>query len=517
METYFINRKIRYLIVLFLFPVFLQSSVYYVSNSGSDTNDGSVQNPWRTLQYSADHVAAGDTVFVENGTYSGFSIETAGQKNNPIVYMAVGDSVIVNEASNRDNIEIFLAHYVIIDGFIVENAQRAGISVLGYADDECVGVVLRNNICTNNGRWGIFTGYAANITIENNETSYSQEEHGIYVSNSADNPVIRNNTAHHNYGSGIQINADPALDGDGIISNALVENNICYENGKGGGAALNFASIRQSLIRNNILYDNYAGGLAFWDDGYGSGMGCKDNKIYNNTVVMPAEGRWALNMINTSTGNTILNNILIHQGDRGGLETDASSMDGLTSDYNIQDKISYEDTWLSRSEWNAQSGQDSNSFSATPGDLFAGGSDFHLKEDAPAIDAGITLIDVPYDFEGDARPSGSSTDIGADEMAVTAIHQGSAKPSGSSLQLLGSYPNPFNSRTTIRYVLHKPSAVEISVYNLLGEKIKTTVSRFLQAGTHQIHFDFVNFPSGVYVYRIIAGKELRFGRLLLIK
>ncbi len=65
--------------------------------------------------------------------------------------------------------------------------------------------------------------------------------------------------------------------------------------------------------------------------------------IYFNTVVMPSNGRWALNMINASTGNTIKNNILIHLGSRGGIETDSSSLPGLVSNHNILDKISFDD------------------------------------------------------------------------------------------------------------------------------------------------------------------------------
>ena len=279
-----------FFILLFLVSPLL-CETFFVSNQGLNTNPGTQNQPWQTLQYAAEQVQAGDSVLVENGTYSGFSVSVSGDSLNPIVFKALGNNVVVDHAAQQDNIELFLAHYVVIDGFTVTNAQRAGISVLGYSDNECTGVVIKNNRCTKNGKWGIFTGYAKNIIIENNETSWSGIEHGIYVSNSSDNPIIRNNTAHDNNGSGIQINADPALEGDGIISHAVVENNICYENGAGGGAALNFASIRNSIVKNNIIYENHAGGMAFWDDGFGNGMGCKHNKIYNNTVVMPDDGR----------------------------------------------------------------------------------------------------------------------------------------------------------------------------------------------------------------------------------
>ena len=156
------------------------------------------------------------------------------------------------------------------------------------------GNLVRRNYCHHNGRWGIFTGYALNVRIESNETSYSAAEHGIYVSNSSDNPSIRWNRAHHNRACGIQINADPFLAGDGIISGAVVSRNIAYENGVGGGAAINLASVRSSLISNNLLYNNHASGIAGWDDGAGNAFGTQGNRFFNNTIVMASDGRFAL-------------------------------------------------------------------------------------------------------------------------------------------------------------------------------------------------------------------------------
>ena len=157
-----------------------------------------------------------------------------------------------------------------------------------------IGNFVRRNYCHHNGRWGIFTGYALNVRIDNNETSYSAAEHGIYVSNSSDNPYIRWNRAHHNRASGIQINADPALPGDGIISGAVVSRNIAYENGVGGGAAINLASVRNSLISNNLLFNNHASGIAGWDDGVGNTFGTQGNRFFNNTIVQASDGRFAL-------------------------------------------------------------------------------------------------------------------------------------------------------------------------------------------------------------------------------
>src|SRR5206468_3888521 len=97
-------------------------------------------------------------------------------------------------------------------------------------------------VCHDNTRWGIFTAYAEGVRIEGNVTSHSVEEHGIYVSNSADNPVVVGNESHDNFLAGIAINADPSVDGDGIITNAYVDSNVVHDNGAGGAAGINLAS-----------------------------------------------------------------------------------------------------------------------------------------------------------------------------------------------------------------------------------------------------------------------------------
>ena len=63
-------------------------------------------------------------------------------------------------------------------------------------------------ICDQNGDWGILTGFSDDILIEDNVASRSQAEHGIYVGNSGDRPVIRNNIVWGNNGNGIHMNGD---------------------------------------------------------------------------------------------------------------------------------------------------------------------------------------------------------------------------------------------------------------------------------------------------------------------
>ncbi len=399
------------------------AATYYVSTSGNDSNPGTSASPFRTIQKGADVAVSGDTVIVRSGTYVGAKFYKSGTTSSRIVFSGEPGAIVNAKGSlntNNDNLWIRNASYITIQGFEVHSSLRSGIAIQGEPTDEVHGIVIRNNFCHNNERWGVFTGYAEGILIENNETSYSNLEHGVYVSNSADNPVIIGNRAHHNHASGIQINADPALSGDGIISNALIDSNIIYENGVGGGAAINLASVINSVIKNNLLYKNYAGGIAGWDDGEGSNQfGTHHNKMFNNTIVQPSNGRWAITLLNGSTNNQIKNNILLHLGTRGSINLDASSEPGLDSNYNaVVNVFSYNDgaSFVSLATWQSR-GHDLNSFISSTSALFvnATADDYHLKAGSPAIDTGTTLVDVTDDLEGNPRPNGARHDIGAYE------------------------------------------------------------------------------------------------------
>ncbi len=405
--------------ILFLFwPVSGYAATYYVSPTGNDASVGSSSAPWRTLQHAADAVGAGDTVMIRNGAYAGFRAKSGGSSGLPITFKSEnGASVVVNglgpEAWHNSLINIEGYDWWVVDGLEVTGApDNAGIDIR-MADH----ITVRNCYCHHNQKWGIFTGFAEYFIAEYNECSYSTEEHGIYHSNSGDNAIIRYNTCHHNNACGIQINADHLMGGDGISSNCTVSHNVLYENGSAGGAAINLASVRDSLIANNLIYHNHAGGIAAWDDDQGNQWGSKDNKYYNNTIHMPSDGRWAINLKNGSTGSKVYNNILIHENAaRGGLEIDTSSLTGFLSDYNVLTRVSVDETTMSLPDWQSTYSRDAHSFSQTAGQTFLSpGTDYHLLVTALAIDAGSTLPEITDDLDGNARPQGTAYDIGAYE------------------------------------------------------------------------------------------------------
>ncbi len=401
---------------------------YWVKNGGNDGADGlSVATAWATLNHAADEVDPGDTVHVLDGSYQGFYLERSGTPGNPITFQADGSDVRItsDNGTTPDGINLEGASHVVIDGFIVNDRTRTGIrAVLAEF------VTIRNCRAGNNGRWGILTGFVDDVLIEDNEMHHSQLEHGIYVSNSGDRPVIRRNHSHDNHGNGIHMNGDVSEGGDGVISGALVEGNVVHGNGVGGGSGINMDGVTTSVIRNNLLYDNHASGIsAYRIDG---GSGSNGNLIANNTIVQASDGRWAVNIRDGSTGNTVVNNILWNlHASRGAISIDIASRPGFASDYNaVISRFSTNagSTVIDLAAWQAL-GYDASSFVATPAELFlTPGTDFHLRADAPALDAG-TAIDAPStDLDGNPRPVGAGVDIGAYELQLLECSDGGIDP-----------------------------------------------------------------------------------------
>ena len=408
---------LSYVIILSSVPVSAGVNLY-VSPAGNDGNTCSSSLPCRQIRRALELVDHGDTILVADGTYKGFTVSNMhGNQGNPITIKAQGSNATVvkttDRPDNRDTIFITWSSYITIDGLRSFNANRAAIRV-----DESPHVTIRNCVLGNNGVWGIFTDFSDDLLIEDNETYGSVDEHGIYASNSGDRPVIRGNRVYNNRGNGIHVNGDISSGGDGIISGALIEGNIVYNNGRSGGSAINMDGVLDSTIRNNILYNNHATGIGMYQ--INGGDGPRNNKVYHNTVHQAQDGRYAL-MIWDSTGPiAVRNNILYHPNPaRGGIVYLTSrDVAHTNSDYNVLDRVSPDDggTVYSLEEWQAQ-GRERHSLSATPRALFvnAAGGNYHLAAASPAIDRGQTQRTVTRDFEGHPRPQGAASDLGADE------------------------------------------------------------------------------------------------------
>ena len=87
----------------------------------------------------------------------------------------------------------------------------------------------------------------------------------------------------------------------------------------------------------------------------------------------------------------------------------------------------------------------------------------------------------------------------------------------NSFYLYKNYPNPFNPSTTIRFDLPELQYVNLSVYDLLGEKVDDLLIGWAEPGSHQVVWNAKDIPSGTYYYRLVTPHSRATRKLVLIK
>lgn len=86
-----------------------------------------------------------------------------------------------------------------------------------------------------------------------------------------------------------------------------------------------------------------------------------------------------------------------------------------------------------------------------------------------------------------------------------------------SFVLNQNYPNPFNPSTNISFVLPTASKVQLTVFNMLGQKVRTLVDSNLSSGSHVVTFDASNLSSGIYLYQLKTPTSTLTQRMVLVK
>jgi len=159
------------------------------------------------------------------------------------------------------------------------------------------------------------------------------------------------------------------------------------------------------------------------------------------------------------------------------------------------------------------------------GDIFAGtwAGVFRSSNNGDnwtAINSGLSNTAVP------ALAINSSGDIYAGTLTSRVFRSvistvGTATEGESTLPtefaLHQNYPNPFNPSTSILYSLPEAGRVQLTIFDLLGRQVAVLVDRLQAAGDHQITFQAANLSSGIYIYRLEAGRTVRTRKMMLLK
>jgi 1,4-alpha-glucan branching enzyme len=94
---------------------------------------------------------------------------------------------------------------------------------------------------------------------------------------------------------------------------------------------------------------------------------------------------------------------------------------------------------------------------------------------------------------------------------------GTGTDGASFFSLIQNFPNPFNNKTMIKYQLPVTSEIELSIYNLLGQKVATLVSKKQHAGQYQEKWDATGFASGIYICRLLCQQFTETHKMILVR
>ena len=328
------------LVSLFISIIAFSQSNYYVAKNGNNSNNGSLNSPWKTIQYGVNQLLAGDMLHIKAGTYEEkLDVDVSG---TAAAYITIrnyqNDNVILDAInSNNDNAILWTDNaYLRIQGLHFTNNIinfAGGITLQGAAHHI---EILKNKISnikfsadpnaavTNNTNAVPLGIYADSVTdsihnilikgneVFNNQTGYSEN---ISAGGNFSTFIIEDNIVHDNTNIGIDIGGNyktvnvPHLDQGryGVVRNNLVyncnspyspaagiyidggrdiivENNICHSNGYGGeiGCEEN-GSTSNVTFRNNIFYNNFYTGMHIGGyDPETTGIVLNSN-VYNNT------------------------------------------------------------------------------------------------------------------------------------------------------------------------------------------------------------------------------------------
>ena len=263
---------------LLIEPLTAAAGEYYISPTGSDSNNGSIGSPWGTFDYAIDHINGGDTLYVRGGTYdldSRIRIQKGGASGNPINMWAYpGETPILDFDSNPSSSDRGIQleeHWWHIQGLTIQNAPDNGIWISG-SNNTFEQLVLRWNGDSGLQLSGNSSQQPANNLILNTD-SYENYDAGNHGENADGFAAKFRDLGPGNVFRGDRAwgNSDDGWDFWAAANGVTVDNCWSFENGiniwgdssftgDGNGIKLGKDS-GAHVVQNMLVWDNPANGV----------------------------------------------------------------------------------------------------------------------------------------------------------------------------------------------------------------------------------------------------------------
>ena len=359
------------------------------------------------------------------------------------------------------------------------NGKGGGICCLYNSSPNLNNVIIKDNSAMNGG--GIFISYNScpnlnNVIIRSNTATYIDGHGGGIFCYSYSNPslinvIIEKNTAQGN-GGGILCGWYSSPN----ITNVIINDNIAYSwNTGSGGGGICCSHSSPNLINvtlcNNIVENSYNNGGGIFC-GYDSNLDLVNSILWNNS---PQE-------------------IYIESG-------------SVTATYSdIQ------------GGWSGTGNIDADPLFADPenGDFHLTWTNFPIPDStmSPCIDTG--------DPNSPLDPDSTRADMGAYYFDQTQTEVGNTSVLQARFLLYQNYPNPFNPKTKIQYSIPKDARVELKIYNIKGQLVKTLFNQKQKRGIYTLIWDGKDnkgrcVGTGVYLYQLKAGNNSTIKKMILLK
>ncbi len=377
-----------------------QAAKYYVSTTGKDVGNeiGSLTAPFKTIAKGSRKLAAGDILYIRKGTYTegmfhnlqglqGFAFRngTAAGRTRYAAYPGEELQVLIKPAAIQHVVYIPAeVAYVEISGLILDGSNLnvvAGISanVVKISRNSAYQYPQHNLIFKNDIR-NAFGGSAVAVAGPNEiigNKIHDTSAYGIYASGPPG--LLESNTIYNSAGYGIHVYDFTTINDWVIRSNILFSNGKLYRGEPHPAVKITRG---KHYFYNNIIYGNFAGGVNIW--GKANQTLVANNTIYGNKTygILVESNNQKVRVINNLAWGNNGRNDGLQQIVNNGVNTSLQS--NLTTDPRV---------------------------------INAATRDFRLRTDSPAINKGVTLPEVPFDFTKSRRPAGAY-DIGAYEYGA---------------------------------------------------------------------------------------------------
>jgi hypothetical protein len=311
--------------------------------------------------------------------------------------------------------------------------------------------------------------------------------------------------------------------GDGspkILNNVIVNNRGMY----GGGIVLNYCS--NALLSNNLITANHVfqavhgkptfggGGVWILENLPGNNL---PNTLENNTITGNSSNDNGGGILIWSTTTVVKNNIIW-----GNIATISGNQIKLRSGGSAD--VTYcnvEGGWPGDGNIDTDPNFENDKLLLADGSVCIDAGDPDPKYNDPEGIPGMGLWPAKGTVRNDMGAYGGPHSNVLSDFTVTSVNDGGVKGPLQGFYLEQNYPNPFNPSTKIKYKIASAGFVNLSVYDILGNKVATLINKEMQEGSYVVEFKSATgnkqLASGVYLYKLNAGSFVETRKMTLLR